>query len=68
MEFADLLGVKEEQATHRAALDAVQSLLESLDARAQRRAAQAGAQGRLPVHAQGRAQSATRRAARKRSR
>jgi len=33
MEFADLLGVKEEQAAHRAALDAVQSLLESLDAR-----------------------------------
>ena len=32
MEFADLLGVKEEQVTHRAALDAVQSLLESLDA------------------------------------
>jgi hypothetical protein len=34
MEFADLLGVTEEQVTHRAALDAVQSLLESLDARA----------------------------------
>jgi AcrR family transcriptional regulator len=34
MEFADLLGVKEEQLTHRAALDAVQWLLESLDARA----------------------------------
>ena len=33
MEFADLLGVKEEQVTHRAALDAVQWLLESLDAR-----------------------------------
>jgi hypothetical protein len=33
MEFADLLGVKEEQATHRGALDAVQSLLESLDER-----------------------------------
>ena len=33
MEFADLLGVKEEQLTHRAALDAVQVLLESLDAR-----------------------------------
>lgn len=33
MEFADLLGVKEEQLQHRAALDAVQSLLESLDAR-----------------------------------
>ena len=34
MEFADLLGVKEDQITHRAALDAVQSLLEALDARA----------------------------------
>jgi AcrR family transcriptional regulator len=33
MEFADLLGVSEEQVTHRAALDAVQSLLEALDAR-----------------------------------
>jgi len=33
MEFADLLGVKEEQVTHRAALDALQALLESLDAR-----------------------------------
>lgn len=34
MEFADLLGVKEEQIQHRAALDAVQWLLESLDAKA----------------------------------
>ena len=34
MEFADLLGVKEEQVQHRAALDAVQWLLESLDAKA----------------------------------
>jgi AcrR family transcriptional regulator len=34
MEFADLLGVKEEQLQHRAALDAVQWLLESLDAKA----------------------------------
>ncbi len=33
MEFADLLGVKEDQVTHRAALDAIQSLLEALDAR-----------------------------------
>src|SRR5688572_21130359 len=33
MEFADLLGVKEEELTHGAALDAVQWLLESLDAR-----------------------------------
>ncbi len=39
MEFADLLGVKEEKAQHRAALDAVQSLLESLDTKAARAAA-----------------------------
>ena len=38
MEFADLLGVKEEQAQHRAALDAVQWLLESLDAKARQAA------------------------------
>jgi AcrR family transcriptional regulator len=36
MEFADLLGVKEEQAEHRAALDAVQWLLEWLDAKGTR--------------------------------
>ncbi len=41
MEFADLLGVKEEQVQHRAALDAVQWLLESLDAKAARAAAPA---------------------------
>jgi AcrR family transcriptional regulator len=34
MEFADLLGVKEEQLQHRAALDAIGWLLESLDAKA----------------------------------
>jgi len=34
METADLLGAKEEQAQHRAALDAVQWLLEALDAKA----------------------------------
>jgi len=34
MEFADLLGVREEQMRHRAALDAMQKLLEGLDARA----------------------------------
>jgi AcrR family transcriptional regulator len=33
MEFADLLGSKEAQAEHRAALDAIQKLLEQLDAR-----------------------------------
>jgi AcrR family transcriptional regulator len=41
MEFADLLGAKEEQTRHRAALDAVQSLLESLDARPRKPAARA---------------------------
>ena len=43
MEFADLLGVKEEQIQHRAALDAVQALLESVDARAARPATRARA-------------------------
>jgi len=43
MEFADLLGVKEDQAQHRAALDAVQWLLESLDAKAARAAEPAAA-------------------------
>jgi AcrR family transcriptional regulator len=41
MEFADLLGVKEEQLHHRAALDAMQWLLESLDAKASKLAAPA---------------------------
>jgi AcrR family transcriptional regulator len=39
MEFADLLGAKDEQAELRAALDAVQRLLETLDKRVQKRAA-----------------------------
>lgn len=34
MEFADLLGVREEEAQHRAALDAMETLLERLDRRA----------------------------------
>jgi AcrR family transcriptional regulator len=34
MEFSDLLGAKEQRAQHQAALDAMQGLLESLDARA----------------------------------
>jgi AcrR family transcriptional regulator len=34
MEFADLLGAREDQVRHRAALDAMQKLLEDLDARA----------------------------------
>src|SRR5882724_532688 len=37
MEFADLLGAKEDQVPHRAALDAMQQLLEALDARLQKR-------------------------------
>lgn len=39
MEFGDLLEVKEEKITHRAALDAMQWLLESLDARVNKRSA-----------------------------
>ena len=39
MEFADLLGVKEEAGQHRAALDAMHKLLETLDARTQKRPA-----------------------------
>jgi AcrR family transcriptional regulator len=38
MEFANLIGVKEEQMQHRAALDAMQQLLEGLDARARKHA------------------------------
>lgn len=38
MEFADLLGVKGEQVQHRAALDAVERLLEQLDARREKSA------------------------------
>jgi AcrR family transcriptional regulator len=37
MEFADLLGAREDQIHHRAALDAMQQLLERLDARAGKR-------------------------------
>ena len=39
MQFADLLDVKDERVRHRAALDAMQWLLESLDARASKRSA-----------------------------
>jgi len=68
MEFADLLGVKEEQAAHRAALDAVQSLLESLDARvnaAPRKPARKAAAGARKGTAR---KAAARKAAAKRSR
>jgi AcrR family transcriptional regulator len=37
MEFADLLGAGEDQVAHRAALDAMQRLLEALDARTRKR-------------------------------
>lgn len=42
MEFADLLQIKEERASHRKALDAVQQLLELLDARVAKRASKRG--------------------------
>jgi hypothetical protein len=46
MEFADLLGSSEEQVAHRATLDAMQQLLETVDARvlkhAKRRSRSAG--------------------------
>jgi hypothetical protein len=42
MEFVDLLGVKEERAQHRAALDAVQWLLERIDAKAAKPAVRRG--------------------------
>jgi hypothetical protein len=41
MEFADLLGVKEDKLAHKAALDAMQWLLETLDARAAAKPARA---------------------------
>lgn len=42
MEFADLLGARPDQVQHRAALDAMQGLLESLDARVAAHAAKRG--------------------------
>jgi len=53
MEFADLLGVKEEQVAHQHALDAVQALLERLDARAQatRAPPAAARRAKAPAHA-----------------
>jgi AcrR family transcriptional regulator len=58
MEFADLLGVKEEQLTHRAALDAMQWLLESLDARTAAAATPANAKARRPVKSAAKASAA----------
>ncbi|MBI5722102.1 MAG: TetR/AcrR family transcriptional regulator [Burkholderiales bacterium] len=46
MEFADLLGVKAEQVQHKAALDAVQWLLERLDSDRRKSAARAAPRGR----------------------
>ena len=46
MEFADLLGARADQTQHRAALDAMQALLEGLDARAAANAAPPGAKAR----------------------
>lgn len=60
MEFADLLGAREDQAQHRAALDAMQRLLERLDARAGKRAGKGAA-------ADARRRPAARRPARRRS-
>jgi AcrR family transcriptional regulator len=52
MEFADLLGAREDRIQHRAALDAMQRLLEQLDARAGKRGvpdAHGGRASRRPV-------------------
>jgi AcrR family transcriptional regulator len=38
MEFADLIGIREQQIGHNAALDAIERLLENLDSRARKRA------------------------------
>jgi hypothetical protein len=48
MEFADLLGASEDLARHRAALDAMQELLERLDARAAKRGAPRTRRARHP--------------------
>jgi AcrR family transcriptional regulator len=42
MEFVDLIGTRSEKREHRASLDAMQRLLETLDARAQKRPARRG--------------------------
>ena len=48
MEFADLLGARADQTQHRAALDAMQALLEGLDARAAANAAPPRAKAKRP--------------------
>jgi AcrR family transcriptional regulator len=55
MEFADLLGARTDQLQHRAALDAMQKLLESLDARV---AAHAAKRGKAPARRRGPKESA----------
>jgi len=56
MEFADLLGTREDQLPHRAALDAMQKLLEELDARAKAhaKASSRGNGSRRPAKRKGR--------------
>jgi AcrR family transcriptional regulator len=50
MEFADLIGIREEQIAHNAALDAIERLLQNLDAQTRKRAkaARAKAKRRVP--------------------
>ena len=48
MEFADLLGARADQTQHRAALDAIETLLEGLDARAATKGARPRAQEKGP--------------------
>jgi len=67
MEFADLLDVKDEQLEHRAALDAVQWLLEALDAKAARPAAVAAVAAAGAVASPAPRKTAMKRAARIRS-
>jgi AcrR family transcriptional regulator len=49
MEFADLIGIREEQIAHNAALDAIERLLENLDAQARKRAKTARAPAKRRV-------------------
>ena len=49
MEFADLIGIREEQIAHNAALDAIERLLENLDVQARKRAKTARARPKRRV-------------------
>ena len=56
MEFADLIGIREREIGHNAALDAIERLLENLDAQARKRAKTAtvpAARRRAPKHRRG---------------